>query len=172
MKKMVNTLFANRTGRLVLPVISVMAVAVMGAGMLHASHALDTSSENFKSALGSADSQPTTKSSACCVVSLDKTVITDSSDRHITATVTVHNNTNATLQIAPGLQMSLVDATGTVHPYTAVYLPAGASVGGPLAASASRTEKLDFALGASDQPKLFVFQLDAATEPLIVGLPK
>ena len=75
------------------------------------------------------------------------------------------------MQIAPGLQFFVTDHTGRRYPATAAYLPAGATVGGPLDSGQSRLETIDFELDAQANPDHVSFELDSSSEPVVVGLP-
>lgn len=110
-------------------------------------------------------------SSSCCRMRVNSVTRPDPAGSRLTVNVTTENLTGATLQISPGLQMHLRDSSGALHPFTAAYLPAGVTVGGPLSPGTSRTENLDFDVPTNAIPEALVLELNAAATPLTVGMP-
>jgi len=90
--------------------------------------------------------------------------------KRVSINVTITNKSTEDLQISPGLQMELIDSTGTVHPYTADYLPTGYIAGGPLRSGETWVQSVDFNLSADQKPTTFVYQPDASSGVIKVGL--
>lgn len=87
-----------------------------------------------------------------------------------TVTISIANSGQSVLQLAPGLQMQLIDNTGQSHPMTASYLPAGFIVGGPLQPGNSWTQQIDFNLSPAETPATFIYQPDGQPSPIEVNL--
>ncbi|MGZ6004752.1 MAG: hypothetical protein ACXWLH_01230 [Candidatus Saccharimonadales bacterium] len=101
-------------------------------------------------------------------ISSAKTISTDeqAQTKQVTVEVAIVNPTNSPMQIAPGLQMLLIDGDGIGYPMTAKYLPVGTVIGGQLDAGATKTYPIDFELPINSTPKAFNFQLDASYKPI------
>lgn len=84
--------------------------------------------------------------------------------------VTITNNDTSQILITPGLQFWIEDASGTVYPYTAEFLPSNKIVGGPLDSAKSMTMDLDFKLPSGVGPEVLKFQEDAASSVVEVKL--
>lgn len=90
--------------------------------------------------------------------------------KQVTIDVAINNPSNQPMQIAPGLQMLLINNDGQAYPMTAKYLPVGAVIGGQLNAKASKTYAVDFEIPLATNPKALNFQLDASYRPVQLGV--
>lgn len=113
---------------------------------------------------------PASDSSSCCWVQVNSLNRPTPDSAHMTLNVTLTNLSMETLQISPGMQMTIKDTDGVLRNYTAAHLPKGASTGGPLKPYASRSENLDFDVPPTATAQRFSFQLDASHSPLNVEL--
>lgn len=86
----------------------------------------------------------------------------------VTVDITVSNTSAGLMQISPGLQMYLNTNTGTSYPFTAEYLPAGTTIGGPLASKNIMTLGVDYKIPISETPNSLTFHPDGSTKPLTV----
>jgi hypothetical protein len=144
----------------------------MGSMLLNTSHAAELPASSTQVSVAAPATQlPTSAMSGCCNVRVNKVSRPADNPGRVTLNITTTNTLRSILQISPGLQMTLQDTGGKSYNYTAAYLPSGASVGGPLAAGAVRSENIDFEIPENTIAQSLTFQLDASTTPLVVGLP-
>jgi hypothetical protein len=155
---------------IIMPVLAVASIAAAGSALLHASHAQDATSGS-QTVLPAGKTLPTSVITACCRLNVVSMSDKNGTSRHVSLNVTVHNITNTTQELAPGLQFYLVDSAGNAHPYTAAYQAPGATIGGPLRPGATTTLPLDFEMAPSEIPSYLQFQLNAGSQQVTVGLP-
>jgi hypothetical protein len=93
-----------------------------------------------------------------------------SSTKRVSVNTKLTNLQSTVLQVAPGFQFSVLDATGNAYPFTAGYLPANTPVGGPLTPSQSSTYVLDFDVPNNAQIKKLKFQTDSDSQAVYVEL--
>jgi hypothetical protein len=167
-----NKLSMYRVAALVMPVLAVVAVAVMGTALLRPSHALTSGEVSNTPAIATGVDLPTSAITACCRLETISLSTKTGTTERVTTTVRVHNITNTTLQLSPGLQFNLIDTSGGSHPYTAAYVSPETTIGGPLAAGKTTTLTLDFDLAPSESARYIEFQADAGSQQVQVGLPQ
>lgn len=81
--------------------------------------------------------------------------------RRYSIPVTVTNIGNQLLQIAPGLQMFIADATGNMIPATAEYIDPALQIGGTVTPGGIQSQTIDFSMPADFHPTSFIFDYDA-----------
>src|SRR5579864_5884267 len=92
-----------------------------------------------------------------------------SQKKRINLSVSLTNLSTTTLQISPGIQMTLSDQYSVSYPMTAGYLAYRQILGGPLNPKAKASYGVDFNIPASSTPTAFSFQIDGNTKPSVIG---
>lgn len=154
---------------MVLPVFAIGLLGYTGNVLLHAFASQEPAAPQATLA-PPAEALPAVAASACCRLQVNSSTRPDPNSMRLTLNVTLSNISPEILQTSPGLQMTVMDAAGVIHSYTAAYLPADAGVGGPLKPGASRTENLDFDVPPAVAARSLSFQLDAAHAPITVAV--
>jgi hypothetical protein len=170
---MLKRAFRRRHDSLLLFIVFGLAVAGVGTRFFYSSRtalpvAITSKTTLSKAVLGESYQSNEYRLSVGKIVNHSANSV--SGTKQITLDVTIVNTSKQTLQISPGLQMSVIDQRGTVYSMTARYLETGRVVGGPLSPGVSRTENVDFELPTSSSVKQFSFQLDASLPPNILNL--
>jgi hypothetical protein len=93
-----------------------------------------------------------------------------SQEKRVTVAITLTNLSASTLQISPGLQMTLIDQNAASYPMTANYLAYQQIIGGPLDPKARASYDIDFDIPANATPAAFSFQLDGGSQSSLIGL--
>jgi hypothetical protein len=93
-----------------------------------------------------------------------------SRSKRVSVATKLTNLQSSTLQVAPGLQFFVVDASGKAYAYTANYLPIDAFIGGPLLSNQTYTYTLDFDVPNNAQIQKLKFQTDSESQPVFVRL--
>ncbi len=153
----------------VLPILSVAAIAFTGSVILQGTHAETVSPSD----VGVSNTVfATSIDNDYCKIQVQNAHVTSANgNTRVSIDVRIDNHDRRPLQIAPGLQFTLIDKRGKTYKYTAQYLPVGVDVGGPIAAGAHATEHLDFSLPAGAVPRVLSIQFDASRPTFTLGLP-
>lgn len=95
---------------------------------------------------------------------------TTNNAQRLSLRISLTNTGQQTLQIAPGLQMTVLTARGAHLPVTARYLQPDQIIGGPLPSGKTMLQDVDFDVPNGEQPVSLHFQLDAAAPITEVSL--